>query len=219
MPKLRHLVSLCYLAGCIMCASLAFQPAFTRNKHPFTRPLPTSSTALSTTPPRIITNEIDFQDLTVMDVVLFHRRFVDNDGEESPQQTNSLSCMKLELGAVQETRTVAPLSAWTTESSYTSSSNDMMEFVVDEEDMFPGLTSDDIRILQVFDGSVIGYGSRQVGGGKGLGNPHGEESELLYYIDRSVVEGIYDLEIDGGDSRLRGVKVDLVVNPSLEHIW
>ncbi|KAL3793225.1 hypothetical protein HJC23_000767 [Cyclotella cryptica] len=221
MLQLQHHALLCYWVGCCIMfhASLAFQPAHTRKKYSFLRPVPSSSpTALSTTPPRIITNEVDFQDLTVMDVVLFQRRNVDHNGDGSPQQSNGLSCAKLELGAVQETRTVAPLSAWTTESAYTSATNDMMEFVVDEEDMFPGLSSDDIRILQVLDGSVIGYGSRQVGGGKGLGNPHGEESELLYYIDRSVVEGLYDLEIGGGSS-LRGVKVDLVVNPSLEHIW
>ncbi|KAL3795788.1 hypothetical protein ACHAWO_005843 [Cyclotella atomus] len=141
-----------------------------------------------------------------MDIVLFQRRNTE-EGREP----------KLELGTLQETGTVAPISAWTTESSYTSGTNDMMEFVVDEEDMFPGLRSDDIRILQVLEGNMIGYGSRQVGGGKGLGNPHGEESELLYYIDRSVVEGIYDLETDG--VKLKNVKIDLVVNPSLEVIW
>jgi hypothetical protein len=94
----------------------------------------------------------------------------------------------------------------------------MMEFVVDEEDMFPGLTSDDIQILDVLEGSVIGYGSRQVGGGKGPGNPHGEESELIYYIDRSVVEGVYDLEIESGN-KCAGMKIELIINPSLEHIW
>lgn len=155
---------------------------------------------------RTITAEVDFKDLTVMDIVLFQRR-----------QGNCDEDLKLELGALQETGTVAPLSAWTTESSYTSDTNDMMEFVVDEEDMFPGLTADDIRILQVLEGSDIGYGSRQVGGGKGLGNPHGEESELLYYIDRSVVEGIYDLDV--ADFKMTGVRVDLIVNPSLEVMW
>ena len=37
----------------------------------------------------------------------------------------------------------------------------------------------------------MGFGSRQVRGGKGPGNPHGEEGELLYYIDRTIVEGEY----------------------------
>ena len=93
----------------------------------------------------------------------------------------------------------------------------MMEFVVDEEDMFPGLTADDIIILEVLDGEDINYGSRQVGGGKGLGNPHGEESEILYYVDRSVVEGVYDLDFDGCD--MKNVEIELVINPSLEVVW
>jgi hypothetical protein len=182
--------------------SIAFQPSAMQNGFQLMRPTKTFTSLASQ---RTLNEVVNFEDLTVMDVVLF-RRLTE---EES----------KLELGAVQETRTVAPLSAWTTESSYTSSVNDMMEFVVDEEDMFPGLTSDDIQVLTVFDGSVIGYGSRQVGGGKGPGNPHGEESELLYYIDRSVVEGIYNVDIDGEESKLREMKVELVVNPSLEHLW
>lgn len=142
-----------------------------------------------------------------MDIVLFQRRILTDETEPK----------KLELGTLQETGTIAPLSAWTTESSYTSGTNDMMEFVVDEEDMFPGLTSDDIRILERLDGSDINYGSRQVGGGKGLGNPHGEESEILYYVDRSVVEGVYDLDV--ADSKLSEVGIELVINPSLEVMW
>lgn len=184
-------------------SSLAFQSCI-HNPHKTTRHWPASTTLFDS--PKSITSEVDFKDLTVMDIVLFQRREIE-EGEEA----------KLELGTLQETGTVAPISAWTTESAYTSGGNDMMEFVVDEEDMFPGLVSDDIRILQVLEGSVIGYGSRQVGGGKGLGNPHGEESELLYYIDRSVVEGIYDLETD--ELKLKSLKIDLVVNPSLEVLW
>ena len=39
----------------------------------------------------------------------------------------------------------------------------------------------------------MGYGLRQAGGGKGLGNPngHGEEGKLLYFINQGVVEGEY----------------------------
>ena len=96
----------------------------------------------------------------------------------------------------------------------------MMEFVVDEEDLFPGLSiSKDIDILKVFEGDVLGYGSRQVGGGKGPGNPHGEESEILYYLDRGVVEGGYRGIIDGEDDDGIDLTIDVVVNPNLEHLW
>jgi hypothetical protein len=43
-----------------------------------------------------------------------------------------------------------------------------------------------------------------VGGGKGPGNPHGEESELLYYIDNRVVEEN---------------SIDVVLKPELEILW
>lgn len=184
---------------------LAFQPL--SNVHQTIRPR-SSSTILFTSLTKTITDEVDFNDLTIMDVVLFRRR-QDNENK-----------LKLELGTLQEeTRKVAPLSAWTTDSSYISDTNDMMEFVVDEEDMFPGLTSEDIIVLDVLEGSVIGYGSRQVGGGKGLGNPHGEESELLYYIDRRYVEGKFYLDIDEQSDEINEMKIELVVNPSLEVIW
>ena len=184
---------------------LAFQPL--SNVHQRIRPR-SSSTILFTSLTKTITDEVDFNDLTIMDVVLFRRR-QDNENK-----------LKLELGTLQEeTRKVAPLSAWTTDSSYISDTNDMMEFVVDEEDMFPGLTSEDIIVLDVLEGSVIGYGSRQVGGGKGLGNPHGEESELLYYIDRRYVEGKFYLDIDEQSDEMNEMKIELVVNPSLEVIW
>jgi hypothetical protein len=144
----------------------------------------------------------------VMDVVLFQRR---------PTLTNTPSS-SIELGAVQENGNIAPLSTWTLESAYTSAINDMMEFVVDEEDLFPGLQfDDDIQVLSVLTGDVVGYGSRQVGGGKGPGNPHGEESEIIYYVDRSVVEGRY--AIMGEEDGEEVLKIDVVVNPGLEHLW
>ena len=149
---------------------------------------------------------IDNQTLMVMDVVLFQRR---NNNDPS----------KLELGAVQENNNIAPLSTWTLESAYESSTTDMMEFVVDEEDLFPGLSSNEVTILKVLDD--INYGSRQVGGGKGPGNPHGEESELLYYIDRSLVEGKYCFvdESEKGNDRGNKMTIDIVVNTNLEHLW
>mmetsp|Transcript_17870 Transcript_17870/g.28054 ORF Transcript_17870/g.28054 Transcript_17870/m.28054 type:complete len:205 (-) Transcript_17870:923-1537(-) len=144
---------------------------------------------------------IAFTDLMVMDVVLFQRRTTKNPSS-------------IELGSVQENGNVAPLSTWTLESAYESALNDMMEFVVDEEDLFPGMSSEEITVLRVLDSDMIGYGSRQVGGGKGPGNPHGEESEIIYYVDRSVVEGVYSIK---GDEEL--LKIDVLVNSNLEHLW
>ena len=137
----------------------------------------------------------------VMDVVLFQRK-----GTNKP--------LIIELGSVQENGNVAPLSTWTLESAYENSMNDMMEFVVDEEDLFPGMTSDEVTVFRVLDGDAVGYGSRQVGGGKGLGNPHGEESEIIYYVDRTVVEGAY-----ATDAEDEALTIDIVVNPNLEHLW
>mmetsp|Transcript_4494 Transcript_4494/g.6533 ORF Transcript_4494/g.6533 Transcript_4494/m.6533 type:complete len:209 (+) Transcript_4494:11-637(+) len=155
----------------------------------------TTTTILSADEP------VDFTDLMVMDVVLFQRR-------------NTNSPTSIELGSVQENGNIAPLSTWTLESAYTSAINDMMEFVVDEEDLFPGMTSEEITVLRVLDGDVVGYGSRQVGGGKGPGNPHGEESEIIYYVDRAVVEGVYSTGVDD-----EVLKIDVVVNSNLEHLW
>jgi hypothetical protein len=124
----------------------------------------------------------DFDSLVDMDIVLFSRN-----GEE-----------KRELGAMQEDGTIAPLSAWTLEPAFDA----IVEFVVDEELRFPGLTADKVHVIAVLDERVIGYASRQVGGGKGPKNPHGEESELLYYVDEDAL-----------------TDVDLVLNPGLEINW
>jgi hypothetical protein len=102
------------------------------------------------------------------------------------------------LGAVQGDGTLAPLSAWTTEPAF----DDSLEFLVAEEDRFPGLTAGDVAVLGIVPSRALSYGSRQVGGGKGPGNPHGEESELTYYVDRGCLEGI-----------------DIVVKPELEITW
>jgi len=159
-----------------------------------------SSSALT-----LSSDDTDFQSLMVMDVVLFQRR---------PNISNNTPITKLEIGAVQENGNVAPLSTWTLESAYTSATNDMIEFVVDEEDLFPGLSCDQVQVVKILDG--IDYGSRQVGGGKGPGNPHGEESEMLYYVDRGVVEGMHAGDGDGVDV---GLTIDVVVNPNLEILF
>jgi hypothetical protein len=107
----------------------------------------------------------------------------------------------------------------------------MMVFVVDEEHRHTntnGLSTDDIVVLDIISlndgGSAVGFGSRQVGGGKGPGNPHGEEGELLYYIDRKIVEGEYSVvstdRVEGeNDNDVELMKIDVVLNPRLEHLW
>ena len=71
------------------------------------------------------------------------------------------------------------------------------------------------------------FGSRQVGGGKGSGNPHGEEGELLYYIDRNVVKSEYCVAMttndtggkdEGGNDTVELMKIDVILNPNLEHL-
>jgi hypothetical protein len=206
-----------------------------------------SSSSTTTSSAKILSTVIDLSSLTVMDVVLFRRRRPegDDDAVDAPTTTATATTTTatattttaaLEIGAVQENGNVAPLSAWTLESAYTSRTNDMMAFVVDEHHQFPGLTSDDIVVLDAPSssdgGSAVGYGSRQVGGGKGPGNPHGEESELLYYVDRGVVEAEYRVVttttmkeeggVDGGvddDDLVEVLTIDIVVNPGLEHLW
>ena len=106
--------------------------------------------------------------------------------------------VKRQLGAVQEDGRITLLCVWTTEPAYGES----LEFLVDEEDLLPGFTVDQIVIHSVVPQNALSYGSRQVGGGMGPGNPHGEESELLYYIDRSILQGI-----------------EITVHPELEIFW
>jgi hypothetical protein len=102
------------------------------------------------------------------------------------------------LGAVQEDGTVAPLSIW----SRTPAFDTYLECVVDEHDRFPGLIDKDILVHALLPSNVVSYGSRQVGGGKGPGNPHGEESELIYYVQQEALE-----------------QVQIVVKPELEILW
>jgi hypothetical protein len=123
------------------------------------------------------------EDLMEMDVVIF---------SEMNDPT------KRQLGAVQEDGRVTSLCVWTMEPAYGVS----LEFLVDEHDFFPGFQPDQIVIHSIVPQTSLSYGSRQVGGGMGPGNPHGEESELLYYIDRTILDGMA-----------------LIVKPELEIFW
>ena len=102
------------------------------------------------------------------------------------------------IGAIQEDGTLSPLSAWSSDPAF----GDSVEFLVDEEDRFPGLVGDQIIVHSIIPEESLSYGSRQVGGGKGPGNPHGEESELLYYVDQGLL----------GD-------IEIKINPDLEILW
>ena len=105
------------------------------------------------------------------------------------------------IGAMQEDMTLAPLSAWTTEPAFGES----IEFVVDEEDRWmEKLDLDNVIIESLLSEDLFSYGSRQVGGGKGLGNPHGEESELVYYVENEV---------------LKAKGVEIPIKPELEILW
>ena len=205
-----------------------------------------SSSYAPSSSPRLLSSEIDFSKLSVMDIVLFRRRQrqrirqsrSSHDDDNENASIGGISIPGLEIGAVQENRNILPLSTWTLDSAYTSKTNDMMVFVVDEEHHHTntnGLSTDDIVVLDIPSlnngGSAVGFGSRQVGGGKGPGNPHGEEGELLYYIDRTIVEGEYrvvmnnsndntaDRDEGENDNDVELMTIDVVLNPRLEHLW
>ena len=107
----------------------------------------------------------------------------------------------LELGVLEE-RVLQPICAWTLEEAF----DDYLEFVVDEEDRY-SIKEKDVTVHAVIPPDALSYGSRQVGGGKGPGNPHGEESELLYYIHKDTLE---QLQVEG---------LQVTVKPELEILW
>lgn len=105
----------------------------------------------------------------------------------------------LRLAAMQEDGVLSPLSAWTMESAFGES----IEFLVDEADRFALTTSmEKIRLHRLLSEEELSYGSRQCH--RGVGNPHGEESELLYYVEQDVIEN-FQLHVD--------------VKPDLEILW
>lgn len=131
-----------------------------------------------------------------MDVVVYSEKKKDTDEDTTLQQ------QQRQLGAVQEDGRVTTMCVWSKEPAFDNS----LEFLVDEEDLLPGFQSfdDAIVIHSIVPEDKLSYGSRQVGGGMGPGNPHGEESELLYYIDNSVLDEH---------------NIDVIVKPELEIFW
>jgi hypothetical protein len=132
----------------------------------------------------LLYNTLDFDSLLDMDIVVY-----------------SLSSNEKErqLGAIQEDGSLAPLVVWTDEPVF---GNSYLEFLVHDEDRFPGLKAGDVILHSIIQEDALSYGSRQVGGGMGPENPHGEESELLYYVDQKMLEGI-----------------EVKIRPELEIFW
>mmetsp|Transcript_35324 Transcript_35324/g.85494 ORF Transcript_35324/g.85494 Transcript_35324/m.85494 type:complete len:298 (+) Transcript_35324:214-1107(+) len=130
----------------------------------------------------------DFDSLIDMDVVVYS--FVDDPLKEK------------RFAALQEDGILSPLSVWTTEPAFGNS----IEFLVDEEERFmlaeEMTESRRIELHYLIDESSLSYGSRQCQ--RGVSNPHGEENELLYYIDKDIVER-FDAKVD--------------VKPELEILW
>ena len=77
------------------------------------------------------------------------------------------------LGVVLEDGSIQPLCIWQAGST---------EFVWDE-DLDPVASS---RVLSVIDMDQVFQSTRQVGGGMGPLNPHGEESEDVFIIDTAL---------------------------------
>ncbi len=117
------------------------------------------------------------------------------------------------LGAIQEDGTLSPLSAWTDEPAF----GDSVEFLVDEVDRFSleKQTKDQIEIEDTNDkkGTIIrihhllsedevSYGMRQCP--RGVHNPHGEESELLYYVEQQLIDEF---------------QINMELKPELETLW
>lgn len=124
---------------------------------------------------------ISFDSLIDMDIVIYKLQ----------------DCDDFLLGAVQEDGSLAPLSAWTDEPAFGES----IELLVDEEERF-SIDVSKIQLHCLVPEANLSYGSRQCH--RGVSNPHGEESELLYYVDQSLIDDF-------------GIKFE--VKPELEIMW
>jgi hypothetical protein len=132
----------------------------------------------------------ELDSLIDMDVVIYSLNDGNNDSEN-----------KLFFGAMQEDGVLSPLSAWTTEPAF----GDSVEFLVDEADRFAlvdAMKHKKIKLHHLLLEQEMSYGSRQCH--RGVGNPHGEESELLYYVEQDVIDK-FDIQV--------------VIKPDLEILW
>jgi len=154
---------------------------------------------------------VKINDLNDMDVVIYS--LVDNDDDDDHVD-------RLYLGALQDDGSLSPLSAWTDEPAF----GDSIEFLVDEVDRF-SLTRETeeqrnndennnnnnnnnenktniIRIHHLLSEAEVSYSARQCP--RGVHNPHGEESERLYYVDQELIDQF---------------RVTMKIKPELEILW
>jgi hypothetical protein len=137
---------------------------------------------------------LKIDDLIDMDVVIYS---LENDSESNGSSDEISPTFR--FGAMQEDGLLSPLSAWTKEPAF----GDSVEFLVDEAERFALVNSKDkICLHHLLSEAELGYGSRQCH--RGMGNPHGEESALLYYVEQKVIDKF---------------KVELAIKPELEILW
>jgi len=146
---------------------------------------------------RMKNSNFDSSSLMIMDIVLYST--MEEEGSDGEG---------LKIGTIIDDGSIQPLTAWSLEEAVQFSGDEYIEFLVDHSNLNHPMAKQrqqsSIIVHTVLDPITITYGSRQVGGGKGPGNPHGEESELLYYVKKSVLEAN---------------NVTIHVNPALEIQW
>jgi len=150
-------------------------------------------------------------------------------GEQQQQQQQQ---QQLWLGAIQEDGVLSPLSAWTDEPAFGDSIEFLVDeadrFLLaretqeqrqreEDEDKEIATNSNSnsnndanktttirigIRIHHLLSEAELSYGARQCP--RGPHNPHGEESELLYYIDRHLIDRF---------------RIPFTIKPELEILW
>ncbi|GMI09429.1 hypothetical protein TrVE_jg8811 [Triparma verrucosa] len=121
---------------------------------------------------------------------------------------------KLLLGYIDEKKFIQPLCMFepshysylfsSSSSSSSSLSSTLADFVHDEEGPKAEYSPPhDCEIVHVISHEIITPSARQVGGGQGLGNPHGEHCEDVYTID------LVDLVEDLGEEYIEILNVPL----------
>jgi hypothetical protein len=143
------------------------------------------------------TSKITLETLVNMDVVIYS--FLPSEEDKNDRNSRQTTKTTLRFAAMQEDGVLSPLSAWTKEPAFGTS----IELLVDEADRFVLARSmDKIQLHHLLSEQELSYGSRQCH--RGVGNPHGEESELLYYVEQDVIHRF---------------QVTVDIKPDLEILW
>ena len=146
---------------------------------------------------------VSVDDLLETDVVLFAPT-----ASSAPDAKNK----ELLLGYIDEKKYIQPLCMFEpshysylfSSSSSSSLSSTLADFVHDEEGPKAEYSlPHDCEIVHVISHEIITPSARQVGGGQGLGNPHGEHCEDVYTID------LVDLVKDLGEEYIEILNVPL----------